>query len=76
MPHQLLGDLHQHRLRDRKRTRERLPDNKTFNYSILFVSGVGLLTGGATGVVDIVPTGVGKGKNCVTKFTVVSVTDP
>lgn len=52
------------------------PNNLTFNYSITFVSGVGLLTGGATGVVDIVPTGIGKGKNCVTKFTVLTVSDP
>lgn len=50
------------------------PDSTdTFSYSILFVSGVGVLTGGATGVVLIVPTGNGLPSSCVTQFTPVGV---
>ena len=43
----------------------------TFSYHIQFVSGVGVLTGGATGAVLILPKGVGGLASCVTGFIVV-----
>jgi hypothetical protein len=52
------------------------PDGKTFSYHITLVAGLGVLTGGATGLVDIVPTGLGKGKACVTHFTIAAIADP
>jgi hypothetical protein len=46
----------------------------TFSYTITFVAGVGVLQGGATGVVVIIPTGLGAPSSCVTAFTpVISV---
>lgn len=40
----------------------------TFSYGITFASGVGVITGGATGVVVIVPSGTGAPASCVTSF--------
>jgi hypothetical protein len=45
----------------------------TFSYTITFVAGVGVIQGGATGVVLIVPTGLGAPSSCVTAFTPVGV---
>jgi len=42
-------------------------------FSITFVSGIGVVTGGADGVVVIIPTGGNPPANCVTQFTVPGV---
>lgn len=43
---------------------------------ILFVAGVGILTGSGYGLIDMVPMGVGSNRNCLTRFRLVGVVDP
>ena len=43
---------------------------------ILFVAGVGILTGSGYGLIDMVPTGMGSGPNCLTRFRLAGVMDP
>jgi len=46
----------------------------TFGFSITFAAGVGVVTGGQDGVVDIIPTGPGSPPaTCVNSFTVIGV---